>query len=69
MRITGFEAIAFAEREGILLNKAADSIDDEAVGLTVAEAEAIADTDPELVWVDVPEDDYYGEPKNMEPGR
>jgi len=68
MRLTGFEAIEFAEREGLTLNKAATSIDEGAEGLSIAEAEAIADDDPELVWLDVHADEYYGEPRNMEPG-
>ena len=38
-------------------------------GLSVAEAEAIAADDPGLIWLEVPEADYYGEQKNMEPGR
>jgi hypothetical protein len=69
MRLTGFDAIEFAEKEGLTLNKAADSIDEQASGLTVAEAEAIAADNPELIWLVVPEETYYGERKNMEPGR
>jgi hypothetical protein len=69
MKLTGFEAIEFAEKEGLTLNKSADGIDDEAMGLTIAEAEAIASDDPDLIWLVVPEDEYYGERKNMEPGR
>ena len=70
MRLTGFEAIEFAEKEGLTLNKAATSIDEVAEGLSIAEAEAIADDDddPDLIWLDVPADEYYGEPRNMEPG-
>jgi hypothetical protein len=69
MRLTGFEAIEFAEREGFTLNKAADHIDGELSGLTIAEAEAIATDRPEIIWLNVPADEYYGEPRNMEPGR
>lgn len=69
MRLTGFDAIEYAEKESLPLNKAADNVDDEAYGLTVAEAEAIASEDPDLVWIEVPEDAYYGEQKNMEPER
>jgi hypothetical protein len=68
MRLTGFEAIEFAEREGLTLSKQADSIDDGATGLSIAEAEAIADDRPDLIWLDVSEDEYYGERRNMEPG-
>jgi hypothetical protein len=68
MRLTGFDAIEFAEKEGLTLNKAPDSIDDAAIGLSIAEAEAIADEDPDLIYLDVAEDEYYGQPRNMEPG-
>jgi hypothetical protein len=68
MKLTGFDAIAYAEREGLTLNKAGDRIDDERTGLTVAEAEAIATEDQNLIWLEVP-DNEYGEEKNMEPGR
>ena len=68
MRLTGFEAIEYAEREGLTLNKAAGSIDEGAEGLSIAEAEAIADEDPDLIWLIVPEDEYYGQSRNMEPG-
>jgi hypothetical protein len=68
MRLTGFEAIEFAEKAGLPLNKAADNIDPAALGLSVAEAEAIADDRPELIWLEVDDDEYYGEPVNMEPG-
>ena len=69
MRLTGFEAIEFAEKEGLTLNKVADAIDPEASGLSVAEAEAIATDRPELIWIVVPEEEYYGERTNMEPER
>jgi len=69
MKLTGFEAIEFAEKEGFPLNKAADSIDEEAHNLTIAEAEAIATEDPDLIWLVVPDEEYFGERKNMEPER
>ena len=69
MKLTGFEAIEYAEKEGLSLNKAADRVDDEQTGLTIAEAEAIAAEDPDLIWIRVPEAEYYGERKNMEPKR
>jgi hypothetical protein len=68
MRLTGFDAIEFAEKAGMTLNKAADNIDSPAIGLSIAEAEAIADDRPELIWLDVDDDEYYGQPRNMEPG-
>jgi hypothetical protein len=69
MKLTGFDAIQFAEQEGLKLNKNADHIDGPAAGLTIAEAEAIATDQPELIWLEVSSDDYFGEPKNMEPER
>lgn len=69
MRLTGFDAITFAEREGLTLNKLADSINEAATGLTVPEAEAIATEDPNLIWLEISEDEYHGSPRNMEPGR
>ena len=69
MRLTGFEAIEFAEKEALTLNKRGDSIDDAQQGLSIAEAEAIAAEDPSLIWIDVSEDEYYGERVNMEPER
>src|SRR5947209_19810429 len=68
MRLTGFEAIEYAEKEGLTLHKASGSIDEGADALSIAEAEAIADDDPDAIWLDVPADEYYGEPRNMEPG-
>lgn len=69
MRLTGFEAIEYAEKEGLKLNKKADHIDESRTGLTIAEAEAIATDDPEVIWLNVPDQEYYGEPKNMLPER
>lgn len=68
MRLTGFDAIEFAEQEGLTLNKSAGSIDEAASNLSIAEAEAIADDDPDLIWLEVTENEYYGQPRNMEPG-
>jgi hypothetical protein len=69
MRLRGFQAIDYAEQEGLTLNKDADRIDDRRTGLTVAEAQAVASEDPNLIWIEVPEMEYYGEQRNMEPGR
>jgi hypothetical protein len=65
MRITGFEAIDYADWERLRLNKRADIIDGPATGLSIAEAEAIAADRPELIWIEVIEADYFGEPKNV----
>jgi len=68
MRLTGFEAIEYAEKQGLALNKHPDSITGPRIGLNVAEAEAIADEDPDLIWLDVAEEEYYsGPPSNYEP--
>ena len=69
MKLTGFDAIEFAEREALTLNKDADKIDGPAMGLSTAEAEAIATDRPELIWLEVAIEEYYGDPKNMEPER
>lgn len=69
MRLTGFDAIAFAQREGLTLNKLADAIDEAREGLTVPEAEAIADEDPDLIWLEVTEEEYDSVPRNMDPER
>jgi hypothetical protein len=38
------------------------------MGLNIGEAEAIAAEQPDLIWLDVAEEDYYEE-KNLEPER
>ena len=68
MRLTGFEAITFAEREGLTLNKLEDNVDEPQQGLSVAEAEAIAVDSPELIYLDIT-DDEYERPRNMLPER
>jgi|GEM_PF-776864 len=68
LRLTGFEAIEIAEKEGLKLNKLGDSIDEPAYGLTIAEAQAIASDNPELIWLEIAADNY-GVRKNMRPGR
>jgi hypothetical protein len=68
MRLTGFEAIEYAERAGLALHKAADNIDEAVDQLSIAEAEAIADDRPDLIWLEVDDEEYYGEPRNMETG-
>jgi hypothetical protein len=68
MRLTGFEAISFAEQEGLPLNKLADKIDEAQTGLSIAEAEAIAVDSPELVYLDISDEEYTGR-RNMQPER
>jgi hypothetical protein len=70
MRLTGFAAIEYAEKQGLTLNKHPDSISGPHTGLNIGEAEAIASEDPNLIWLDVSEDDYYsGPPTDFEPER
>jgi hypothetical protein len=68
MRLTGFEAISFAEPEGLPLNKLADKIDGAQTGLSIAEAEAIAVDSPELIYLDI-SDEEYTRRRNMQPER
>ena len=70
MRLTGFEAIEYAEKQGMSLNKHPDSISGPRTGLNVAEAEAIASDDPSLIWLEVAEGEYHlGPATNLEPDR
>lgn len=50
--LTGHEAIEHATKHGLTLSKYADPVDDARNGLTVEEAEEIADEDPSLIWID-----------------
>lgn len=58
MRLTGFAAIEFAEKHNLRLNKHGDQVDGPVEGLTVAEAEAIADEDEGLIYLDVSDREY-----------
>jgi hypothetical protein len=70
MRLTGYAAIEFAEKHNLPLSKHGDAVDDPATGLTVAEAEAIAEDDEDLVYLDVPEGEYAAAPPtSFEPDR
>ena len=68
MRLTGFEAITFAEREGLTLSKLEDRVDEAQEGLSVAEAEAIAVDSPELIYLDITSEEYE-RPRNVLPER
>ena len=68
MRLTGFEAITFAEREGLTLSKLEDRVDEAQEGLSVAEAEAIALDSPELIYLDITSEEYE-RPRNVLPER
>jgi len=55
-KITGTDAIAYAERSGIALSKYTDPTEDARIGLPIAEARGIAAEDPDLIYVEVPDD-------------
>ena len=70
MRLTGYTAIEYAEKHNLTLSKHGDTVDDPASGLTVPEAEAIAEEDEELVYLDVPTGEYAtSPPTSFEPDR
>jgi len=70
MRLTGFAAIEFAEKQNLPLLKKGDHIDQTEGGLTIAEAEAIAAEDENLIYLDVPDELYYeAPPTSFEPER
>jgi hypothetical protein len=70
MRLTGYAAIEFAEKHNLTLSKHGDAVDDPATGLTVAEAEAVAEEDEDLIFLDVPEQEYaVAPPTSFEPER
>ena len=70
MRLTGFAAIEFAEKHNLPLSKHGDAVDEPASGLTVAEAEAIAEDDEDLIYLDVPDQEYAtAPPSSFEPDR
>jgi hypothetical protein len=62
MRLKGFAAIEFAEKQGLRLNKLAGPTNETREGLSVAEAEAIASEDEDLIYLDVPDEVYYNAP-------
>lgn len=53
-RMTGHEAIQYAQRYGLTLNKYADPVEGPREGLSVEEARDVAREDPSLIYVDVP---------------
>jgi len=70
LRLRGFDAIEYAEKQGLTLHKHPDSISGPRVNVSVAEAAAIATEDPDLIWLDVSKDDYYsGAPSSYAPER
>jgi hypothetical protein len=70
MRLRGFAAIEFAEKQGLRLNKRPDDIDGPVENLTVAEAEALATDDESLIYLDVSDAEYANAPPtNYRPDR
>lgn len=70
MRLTGYAAIEYAEKHNMRLSKHGDSVDEPAEGLTIAEAEAIAEEDDDLIYLDVSDDEYAtAPPTSYEPDR
>jgi len=70
MRLTGFAAIEYAEKHGLALNKSTDAIDEGRTGLSIAEAEALATEEPELIWLEVDDRAYHkGAPSGYVPDR
>jgi hypothetical protein len=70
MRLTGYAAIEFAEKQNLKLSKHGDAVDEPAHGLSVAEAEAIADEEEDLIYLDVPDSEYIAAPPtSYEPDR
>ena len=52
-RLTGYDAIEYAERTGAELHKYTDPTEEERHGITLDEAREIADEDPSLIWTEV----------------
>jgi hypothetical protein len=70
MRLTGFDAIEFAEKHNLRLKKHGDAVDGSARDLTVAEAEAIADEDESLIYLDIADQEYENAgPTSYQPDR
>lgn len=70
MRLTGFDAIEFAEKHNLRLKKHGDAVDGSARDLTIAEAEAIADEDEGLIYLDIADAEYEkAGPSSYQPDR
>lgn len=66
-RLTGIEAIEYAEANALTLSKYTDPTEEARTGLTVEEALEIAAEDPILIWIDAP--DSYRNPAAVALGR
>lgn len=58
-RLTGSDAIDYAEAHGLTLSKYTDPTEEAREGLTPDEAREIAREDPTLIWIDAPPRRYY----------
>jgi hypothetical protein len=52
-KLTGYDAVEYAEDHDMPLNKYADPTEDARDDLTPDEARAVAKEDPSLVWIEV----------------
>jgi hypothetical protein len=52
-RLTGYDAISYAEEHDLLLNKHADPVEGAREGLGPDEAREIAAEDPSLIYLDI----------------
>jgi hypothetical protein len=70
LRLTGFDAIEFAEKHNLRLKKHGDAVNGASQGRTIAEAEAIAVEDEGLIYLDIPDEQYQkAAPTSFEPDR
>jgi hypothetical protein len=70
MRLKGFAAIEFAEKQGLTLNKLPGPDNTARQGLTIAEAEAVATEDEGLIYLDLLDEEYFeAPPTSFEPER
>jgi len=70
VRLKGFDAISYAEQQGLQLSKLPGPTNEAREGLTIAEAEAVATEDEDLIFLDIPDADYEEPaPGSFEPGR
>jgi hypothetical protein len=53
MKVTGYEAIDYAQEHALTLNKYTDPTEEARTGLGIAEATEIAAEDPSLIYVEV----------------
>lgn len=52
-KLTGIEAIIYAENNGLLLSKYTDPTEEARTDLTVQEAREIAKEDPSLIYIEI----------------